>query len=126
MVEFIVVVREVGKLKPDYSLSFSAPELPKVGHYISIHRPDRPEPFGEDLVVRKVWWRLHHPETGGFGSEPPKIGGLQEIFVECDPALGPYANDHWREMMEAAKARGIEVEDFELDRFSVREADVKS
>ncbi len=35
-----VVVREVGKLKPDYSLEFQFSEVPKVSDYISIHRPD--------------------------------------------------------------------------------------
>jgi len=40
MTRAFVVGREVGKLKPDYSLEFEFPEVPKVGDYISIHRPD--------------------------------------------------------------------------------------
>ena len=127
MVRVIVVVRELGQLKPDYSLSFDLPEVPKVGSYVSVHRPDHREPFGEDLVVRCVWWRLHHPETRGFiGDEEEKIGRLQEVFVECDPALGPYASDRWRASVTAAEQRGVQVDHFEVARFSVRESDLNS
>jgi hypothetical protein len=42
------IVREIGKLKSEYSLDFEFPELPKVGDYISIHRPDLRNPLGED------------------------------------------------------------------------------
>ncbi|MBB4373570.1 hypothetical protein GGD63_006393 [Bradyrhizobium sp. cir1] len=81
MTRAIVVVREVGKLNPEYSLEFDLPEVPRVGSYISINRPDNPEPYSEDMIVEKVWWRLHHPETrAGFSaSEPAKIGKLTEI-----------------------------------------------
>jgi hypothetical protein len=52
---------------------------------------------------------------------------MQEIFVECDPALGPYSSDDWRRSLEAAaKSRGIKVEELEIDRVSVRESDLKS
>lgn len=125
MVRVIVVVRELGRLKPDYSLDFELPEVPAVGSYISVQRPDKPKPFGEDLIVRKVWWRLNHPETAGFGSNPPKSGSLQEIFVECDPALSPYSSDHWRRLVEGAKRGGVDVEEFEVARVSVRESDLK-
>jgi hypothetical protein len=64
MVQINLVVRELGRLKPDYSLDFELPEVPAVGSYISIQRLDHPEPYGEDVIVRKVWWRLKHPETG--------------------------------------------------------------
>jgi len=53
--------------------------------YISIRRQDKREPWGEALVVRKVWWRFQHPETEGFGGRP-KVCSLTEIFVECDVA----------------------------------------
>jgi hypothetical protein len=124
MTRVIVVVRETGRRKPDYSLEFDLPEVPAVGSYISVQRPDKPEPYGEDLVVRKIWWRLKHPETGGVGSEAPKIGSLWEIFVECDPALSPYSSDNWRRLMEGAKKHGVDIEDFEVARFSVRESDI--
>ncbi len=45
MVKINLVVRELGKLKPDYSLDFELPEVPAIGSYISIQRPDHPEPF---------------------------------------------------------------------------------
>jgi hypothetical protein len=81
MVQVNIVVREIGKLKPDFALDFELPEVPAVGSYISILRPDTPEPYGEDLVVRKVWWRIKHPETRGLDSAPAKIG------LECTPKV---------------------------------------
>jgi hypothetical protein len=126
MVKVYLVVREPAKVKPDYSLEFELPEVPQIGSYISIHRPDKPGPFGEDVVVRKIWWRLEHPEirhaTPGSSS---KVGSVIEIFVECDIALGPYASDRWREWAAAAKARGATIEEFEVARLSVRESDLK-
>ena len=89
MVQINIVVREIGKLKPDFSLDFELPEVPAVGSYISILRPDTPEPYGEDLVVRKVWWRIKHPEIKGLDDlAPAKIGSFHEIFVECNQAAG--------------------------------------
>ncbi|MCJ9721130.1 hypothetical protein MOV66_04475 [Agrobacterium sp. SHOUNA12C] len=125
MIRVTIIVREIGRLKPDYSLDFDLPEVPTVGTYISIQRPDKPEPFGEDLIVRKVWWRLDHPETNGFGSGPAKIGSVREIFVECDVAISPYSSDDWRRLAEGAKSRGIEIEEFEVARVSVRESYLK-
>jgi hypothetical protein len=125
VVRVIVFVREFGKLKPDFSLNFDLPEVPAIGSYISIQRPDNPEPFGEDLIVRKVWWRLKHPETAGFASQPAKIGSVKEIFVECDPALSPYSSDSWRRLAEGAKSRGVEVEAFKVSRFGVPESGPK-
>lgn len=126
MIRVTIVVREIGRLKPDYSLDFDLPEVPRSGDYISIQRPDKPEPFGEDLIVRKVWWRLDHPETNGFGSDQPKIGSVREMVVECEVALGPYSSDDWRRLAEGAKSRGLEIEEFEVARLSVRESDLKS
>jgi hypothetical protein len=120
MLKVTVVVREVGTLKPDYSLDFNLPELPKVGDYISVHRPDKPEPYGEDMIVRQVWWRLEHPETGGYSSGQPKTGHVNEIFVECAPAIGPYSSDHWRDMLERHRAHR-EVPELKVARMSVRE-----
>lgn len=120
MVEVVLVVREVGRNSPDYSLHFELPVLPREGDYISINRPDHPEPYSEDVIVRHVWWRLHHPETRASfsGDEKPKVGRLTEIFVECDVALGPYAADHWRKYHGNAPK-------FDVSRFAVSEADFK-
>jgi hypothetical protein len=114
----IVVVRECGGLDPEYSLSFKLPAVPEIGSYISIHRPNYPPPLGEDLIVRNVWWRLHHSETRSSvtSHEKEQFGDAIEIFVECDRALGPYASDHWRQMMERAKGRGVHIEDFQVSR----------
>ncbi|WP_448662815.1 hypothetical protein ACG3SL_19570 [Sphingomonas sp. CJ20] len=116
MIRFIVVVRETGRLKPDYSLGFEAPELPREGDYLSIQRPDKRRPYSEDMIVRRVWWRLFHPETGGMEGDP-KTGGVEEIFVECEPAIGPYSSDQWRDGHASAP-------EFEVERFSVRESDL--
>jgi hypothetical protein len=121
MTRVTIVVREVGRLKPDYSLDFELPEVPKPGSYVSIQRPDKPEPYGEDLIVQQVWWRLKHPETGGFGSKPPKVGNLTEILVECAQAIGPHSSDAWRDTLMGKRANGIEVPEFEVARFSVRQ-----
>jgi hypothetical protein len=115
-----VIIREAGSLKPDYSLDFDLPEVPKPGSYISIQPPDKPDPYGEDLIVEKVWWGLKHPETAGFGSGPAKIGSVVEIFVECSPAIGPWSSDAWRDGLKAAIARG-DVKTFEVSRLSVRQ-----
>lgn len=124
MMRFTVVVREIGSFSPDYSLEFEAGALPRAGDYLSVRRPDVEGPcFGEDLIVRRVWWRLDHPETAPIADDV-KVGRLNEIFVECDPALGPWSTDRWRQRLEAAKARGIDVHDFELERFTIRQADL--
>lgn len=123
--KFTVVIREIGRTSPDYSLDFEAPALPTVGSYISIERPDIDTGHTEDLIVRHVWWRLHHPETGGFATEP-KVGSLVEIIVECDQAIGPQSRDQWRASLEAARQRGIQVEEFDISRFAVSEADLAS
>jgi hypothetical protein len=115
MIQAIVVVRETGKLKSEYSLAFEFPELPKVGDYISIHGPDVRQPLGEDLIVRAIWWRLEHPETHGYSSNS-EAGTVREIFVECDIAIGPYASETWKKRIEAARKRGVEVPEFQVAR----------
>ncbi|MDE2265231.1 MAG: hypothetical protein KGL29_04975 [Alphaproteobacteria bacterium] len=124
MVQIVVVVREPDRLKPDHTLKFDLPEVPKTGSYISIQRPDHPEPFGEDMIVRQVWWRLRHPQKNGAVSDTTeKIGTLREIFVECDPALSPYSSDNWRHALGDGKNPDIEV--LEVVRYDAREADLK-
>ena len=123
MVRIVLVVRELGALKPDYSLDFELPEVLAVGSYVSIQRPDKREPYGEDVIVRKVWWRLKHEEAGGFATVS-KVGSLHEIFVECEVATSPYSSDSWLKTAEAGRARGVNVEEFEVARFSLREGDV--
>lgn len=126
MSEVTIIVREAARLKPDYSLSFELPSVPSVGDYISITRPDTPEPWSEDVVVRKVWWRLAHPETATVTSGAQKVGKVTEVFVECDIAEGPYASDHWRKVAGWAREKGANVETFEVERFSVRQSDLPS
>jgi hypothetical protein len=115
MVDVIIVVREVGRLKPDYSLKFDLPEVPAVGSYVSINRPDVRDPLGEDMIVRKVWWRLFHPVTDGVVDEDQaeRAGVVKEIFVECEPALGPYSSSSWQRALKGRRG----VEEFEVERF---------
>ncbi|MGY2986489.1 MULTISPECIES: hypothetical protein [unclassified Bradyrhizobium] len=120
MVKVTVVIRDVGRLKPDYSLDFNVPEVPKVGSYISIYRPDAPH-HSEDLIVEKVWWGLDHPETEPFANGEPKTGSLREIMVECVQAIGPYSLDRWRDRLQASRERGEDVPEFEVARLSVRQ-----
>ena len=123
-VKINLVVRELGKLKPDYSLDFELPEVPAVGSYISIQRPEHEAEWGEDVVVHKVWWRLKQPETAAKASDPPKFGAVREILVECEVATGPWSSDRWLKLAEAARARGVNVEAFEVARLNMRERDL--
>ena len=122
--KFIVVVREIGCTKPDYSIEFEAPTLPTIGSYLSIHRPDAKHGHTEDLVVRHVWWRLHSPTIGYLAKDEPRIGHVVDIQVECDQAIGPHSRDHWRANLEAARERGVAVEEFNVSRFSISEAEI--
>lgn len=109
MVKITVVVREPGTFKPDFFLDFEVPEVPRIGDYISIRRLDQREPYGEDVIVRQVWWRLRHPETHGFqSSEKQAVGELVEIFVECDPALSPYSSESWRKSLSHVPPENVE------------------
>ena len=120
-----IVVREIGSTEFDYSLPFDVPSVPRVGDYISIHREDTPTPHGEDLIVRRIWWRL---ETSEVRTAPPaeivQTGDVREIIVECDQDIGPYSTDRWRDALEAAKKRGVAVEEFDISRFSIRQSDL--
>lgn len=126
MVKVILCAREPGDTKVDYSLNFNLPALPQPGDYISVHRSDTKTVHTEDFVVRHVWWMLETPETRAVtpaGEE--RSGSVTEVMVECEMALGPYATDHWREMMQRFKSRGIAVEEFDVARLSIRERDLK-
>ncbi|MEA3040761.1 MAG: hypothetical protein QOC65_250 [Sphingomonadales bacterium] len=119
MVKFLVVVREPGQLAPDYSLEVEAPTLPREGDYLSVQRPDHERPFGEDMIVAKVWWRRAHPGTGPIDSDPREVGGVDEIFVECVAAVGPWSCDWWRDSLERVGGPALEV-----SRLSVRESEL--
>ena len=119
MVKFLVVVREPGRLAPDYSLEFEAPMLPREGDYLSVQRPDRERPFGEDMIVAKVWWRLSYPGTEPIASDPPEVGRAEVIIVECIPAVGPYSSDRWRDSLARVGAPELAV-----SRFALRESEI--
>jgi hypothetical protein len=125
MVKITLMVRELGGLKPDFSLEFELPEAPAVGSYISIQRPEHKAEWGEDVIVRKIWWRLTHPETAAVVSPPLKVGAVREIVVECDVATSPWSSDRWLESAKATRARGVRVEEFEVERLNIRERDLK-
>lgn len=117
-----IVVREVGRTSPDYSLEFEMPAVPAEGQYISVFRPDAPQ-HSEDLIVRHVWWHLGHPETATV-SDGSKVGAVANIMVECDIAEGPYSLDSWRRQAVAARSRGIDVPEMEVSRYSLTQAEM--
>lgn len=121
MARIIIVVRKPNQKSIDFSLDFDLPEVPAVGSYISVFRPD--STHSEDVVVREVWWHLHHPETGSSASNPPKVGIVRDIMVECDIAVGPYARNQWRKSADTAKSRGIEVPEFQVARVQFVKSD---
>jgi len=126
MIRIELCVREPGKKEIDFSLPFNVPELPKLGDYISVHRANQGTPHTEDVVVRHVWWMLETPETrttAEAGTE--RVGQLNKIFVECEMALGPYANDRWHETMLRYRTSGQPIEEFDVARVSVREKDLR-
>ena len=121
---FIVVVREIGAghPKPDYSVEFEAPQLPTIGSYLSITRPSNKYGHTEDLVVRHVWWRLKHPNTSGYSTGAPEVGSVEEILVECDPAIGPSSSDSWRRLYEHHPESSVER--FNVSRMQISEAEL--
>lgn len=120
MIRAIVIVREAGSIKPDYSLEFDLPALPRQGDYLSIQRPDTPEPYGEDVVVRQIWWRLNHATTLGQETHPRAVGDMKEIYVECEPAIGPWSSDAWKRSLNAGIESG-QVEKLKVERMAVSE-----
>ena len=116
MLRVQVVVREVGGLKPEYSMAFDLPYLPRVGSYLSIERPGL---AGEtqDLIVRQVWWRLSHPhrDDGRTYATAEGVGEVDEITIECAKAIGPHSTERWREELLAAERNGIEVDTFDVE-----------
>jgi hypothetical protein len=89
------------------------------GDCISISGLDARQPLGKDLIARKIWWRLYHPTTGGDDPDEPIKGRLEEIFVECDIAEGPYASKAHRDAIAIAEAKGIVVELFGISRMPI-------
>ena len=118
-------VCEPGERKPDFSLAFDLPEVPRPGDYISVHREDKETPHTEDLVVRHIWWNLETTETRTSSSEDEeRVGNLREIGLECEMALGPYSTDRWLDQMRQHEANGRTIKRFDVSRFSVREKDL--
>lgn len=120
MPKITLVVRDVGKLSPDYSMEFEVPEIPRTGDYISVRRPDI-EPWTEDFIVRQVWWQLKDTGEKPYRDENDKPGTVTEIFVEVDQAIGPYAADRWRDRLEQDRLNGREIVEFEVARMQVRQ-----
>jgi hypothetical protein len=123
MMKVCIFVREAGGLKPDFSLEFDLPAIPKPGDYVSIQRPDEPAPYGEDMIVEQVWWRLKHMVTAAFESQPREAGTVAEIVVECSPAIGPWSSDKWKDSLKDGRERG-DVGEFQIARLSVRQDSV--
>ena len=121
MTQIILVVRQVGRLTPEYQLTLDVPEIPRRGDYISVNRPDAPEPYGEDFIVREIGWRFKDTNPGVIGADTDKPGKLTEITVEVDQAIGPYSSDRWRDMLVRHQDNGKEVPVFAISRLQVRQ-----
>jgi len=123
MPKVTIAVREIGRKKLDYQIVFDLPEVPKVGDYISVTRPDD-QPWTEDYVVRKVWWQLHYPHTGGFANGDER-GSLSEIVVVVEQAIGPQSADRWRDDLERRRSDGLDVEEFDVPGYGIRQDHLK-
>ena len=122
MVAVTIVVRNLSRPEPEYSLPFDLPEIPKVGSYISVFRSDGHPKWvsSDDLIVRHVWWELEHltrSDGMGSGQDEEVIGHARSIMVECDHAIGPYLVERHRHFIEMeAEAKGITVERLPVSR----------
>ncbi|HEY2178308.1 MAG TPA: hypothetical protein VGH15_06975 [Caulobacteraceae bacterium] len=118
MVEVIIAVREPGRMKPDWLAPFDLPEIPAVGSYITINHPGERAPWGEEMVVKRIWWQLFSPLTGEQNGEPTTTaearGSVRQIIVLCEAAVGPYSTKGWRRAHEGKT--GIHA--FEVSRFA--------
>lgn len=88
----------------DYSLPIDMPEIPRAGDYISILRPG--QKGTESFLVKRTWWQLSFDDT-------TKKGSTQEIWVECEFALGPYNSDDHKNACERYKQKTGTVYEFE-------------
>lgn len=114
MLDVIIAVREPGRLKPDWSSRFLLPEIPEIGSYITINRPGESAPWGEDMVVKKVWWMLFNPNGNSTENSPDHVGTVKQIIVLCEAALGPFSTKSWRNAHEGRTG----VQTFEVARFA--------
>jgi len=94
----------------EYFLQFELPSVPEPGSYISITRPD--QRGTEDFIVRRSWWHLEHPTTGGYETTR-RTGAMKKLSVECEFARGMYSSDDHRRACEAYERRGREVKSFD-------------
>jgi hypothetical protein len=114
MLEVIIAVREPGRLKPDTSARFELPEIPAIGSYITVNRPGESAPWGEEMIVKKIWWILHSPSGSTVEDSPEHIGTAKQIIVLCEAAIGPFSTKSWRRAHEGRPG----VQAFEVSRFS--------
>lgn len=119
MPKVTIAVRDIGRHKLDYQIVFDLPEVPKVGDYISVTRPDD-APWTEDYIVRKVWWQLDYPHTGAYATGDER-GKLSDIVVIVEQAIGPQSADRWRDGLERQRDNGREVEEFEIPGLGARQ-----
>lgn len=109
-----VIIRENNRMKASFSLAFDLPVLPSVGDYISVFRGEK-KFHSEDVVVRKIWWHLVHPNaTACTSSSNDETGSMREVFIECDLALGPNPCNDWRSYAEAARSKGVSIKKFDI------------
>ncbi len=77
-----------------HDLIFDLPAVPGRGDHLTITRPG--QAGTTDLVVRRVYWALDHPDES-HRADRPVAGTLAAVTVECDLALGSYAQEEHRD-----------------------------
>lgn len=100
MFDVTISVRDARRLQSARSYSFRLPSLPRKGDVISIQRFEKDSPWGKDMVVEGIWWRLEDPSPTDSLIETVETGGLNMIVVECSPAIGPYSSNQWRDYVQ--------------------------
>ena len=80
MIKVAIVVGDRNRQGPDGPPVFELPAVPEIGSYITCAQL---QPAGENLVVRRVEWRLCQtvPEEGAEA----KPGSLFDVLVFCEP-----------------------------------------
>jgi hypothetical protein len=79
MIKVAIVVGERNRQGPGGPPVFELPAVPEIGSHITCAQL---QPAGEDLVVRRVEWRLWQTVPEGAEAKP---GSLLDVLVFCEP-----------------------------------------
>lgn len=115
-----LLVCEKPNTKPEYSIDFEMPALPREGDYISVvridpatgkprfskllsdrNKPDASEHMEyEAFVVKRVRWDLKFPCNGtGYGKAGDKPGTVSDVAVEVVPARSYFMHPRFKDSL---------------------------